>query len=1035
MFEPQTTRFWQAASQSGLVDAAALQACWDSIPVEKRTAEHIDRRMARAAIQNGFLTLWQGQQLLAGRSTGFLIGRYVLLDLIGQGGMGRVYLAKDSRLNRRVAIKILSPDRINNVRAIARFQREARVGAQLQHENLVRIYDEGESNGKCYLVMEYIDGKTIGAMIGEGGPMPWPMAARLTRQVALGLEHAQQKGLIHRDVNPYNILVTRDGVAKLTDLGLAIDLAETNNVTRDGATVGTFDYVSPEQARHSHSVDTRSDIYSLGCTIYHMIAGRVPFPCVGLAEKLYAHQMSDPEPLASVVPGTPEELSRVVAKMMRKSPDERFASPQELALALEAFDHDYDTPASLSRSLDETDERRPEFQPATAVTHITRTPRPHKPAGSDETVILPSPKTPPTPPLAVPPAQVPLFSDLAASHAALGNAPPTAAEPIPFFPDLTAGSAANSNETPATTPPKPAKSSKKSPEHPPKPAPVATQPPPPTPAEPEINVAAILQTPTPRGESDTPDFAALFGISADAADGAASVNVVKPAARAAFDLGVNVAPAHASTPQPAPPVSKTRRTEPAPSANGDSTPAPAPEPAKTAPAPAPALPLRLRALVEALRTRLNFESNAKYYMIGGGAAALLIVVGVVLAIVMKRGTSPVPTVETARSDVAPNAGSERKTTSAKAGGASAIPTEVLEGKAFAVHTADGEMLLEADLKSACQRAIGGKGYVEFANAAPLVLKGKDAVLAIGGGRLTWRAAAGTRPVIEVEPSADAAFLTTRTDAPLVLEGVAIVAKYQAAPAGKPRPALIEAGAGVTLDRCSFRVEGSVAGSRAVTVEGSNTAAAGCWFEGFDQAIDVGLFQGGAVKLTQCMFVRGKADDAPIGWALRTRMMAGGGRSKTPRSVVFDRCTVQGHGVLDIVGFSPEAPLKASLTQTAALVDTVLAWEPSKPEVELDKASLLWTGVDNLYDVEGDNWMVASSNGGAGLPDGPIDLRGWSSRMNERDTEPPPLKFAVKPENLSQTPTPQDFAVTNSTLRPRGADPKYVGPGAERAPTR
>src|SRR3954453_8856668 len=269
MLEPKASRFWQGAVSSGLMDAGILTACWDAIPPEKRDApEHIDRRLARQAVQSKALTLWQAQQLLAGRTSGFKVDRYVLLELIGQGGMGRVYLARDSRLNRRVALKILSPERINNPRAIARFHREALVGAQLQHENLVRIYDEGESGGKCYLVMEYIEGKTIGSMIAEDGPMPPSVAARLARQVALGLEHAPQKGLIHRDVNPYNILVTRDGTAKLTDLGLAIDLAEEAAVTRDGATVGTFHYVSPEQARHSHSVDTRSDIYSLGCTLY-----------------------------------------------------------------------------------------------------------------------------------------------------------------------------------------------------------------------------------------------------------------------------------------------------------------------------------------------------------------------------------------------------------------------------------------------------------------------------------------------------------------------------------------------------------------------------------------------------------------------------------------------------------------------------------------------------------------------------------------------------------------------------------------------
>src|SRR3954468_11080804 len=327
MVDPRASRFWQVASQSGLIDAAGLTACFEAIAPEKRVAEQLDRRLARQAVQQGRLTLWQAQQILAGRSSGFKIHRYTLGDMIGQGGMGRVYLAKDTRLNRSVALKILSPERMNSPRAITRFQREARVGAQLQHENLVRIYDEGEANGKCYLVMEYIEGKNIGAIIAEGGPIPPPTAARLARQVALGLEHAQQKGLIHRDVNPYNILVTRDGTAKLTDLGLAIDLADQAQVTRDGATVGTFDYISPEQARHSHAVDTRSDIYSLGCTLYHMIAGRVPFPAPSLMEKLLAHQTGEPEPLEGLVPGLPEGLADVVRRMMQKSPADRYPTP------------------------------------------------------------------------------------------------------------------------------------------------------------------------------------------------------------------------------------------------------------------------------------------------------------------------------------------------------------------------------------------------------------------------------------------------------------------------------------------------------------------------------------------------------------------------------------------------------------------------------------------------------------------------------------------------------------------------------------
>ena len=236
-----------------------------------------------------------------------------------------------------MALKILSPERVSNPRAIARFQREARVGAQLQHENLVRIYDFGESNGRYFLVMEYIEGKTIGTLISEHGKIPPATAVRLARQVALGLEHAHLKGLIHRDVNPYNVLVTRDGTAKLADLGLAIDLSEEDHVTREGATVGTFDYVAPEQARHSHSADIRSDIYSLGCTIYHMCSGQVPFPSPSLPEKLFAHQALEPTPLDQALPGFPEGLAAVVHRMMRKSPDERYATPMQVVKALEPY--------------------------------------------------------------------------------------------------------------------------------------------------------------------------------------------------------------------------------------------------------------------------------------------------------------------------------------------------------------------------------------------------------------------------------------------------------------------------------------------------------------------------------------------------------------------------------------------------------------------------------------------------------------------------------------------------------------------------
>ena len=342
MYDPRASQFWKAGIRSGLLDVESLTACWDAIePAKRDVPEHIDRRLARRAMESKLLTFWQAQQLLAGRTSGFKVDRYVLLEMLGQGGMGRVYLARDTRLNRPVAIKILAPERLSSPRAVARFQREARVGAQLQHENLVRIYDFGESSGRHFLVMEYIEGKTIATLIAEQGPMPSATAVRLVRQVALGLEHAHRKGLVHRDVNPFNILVTLDGTAKLADLGLAIAMTEEDPVTRDGATVGTFDYVAPEQARHSRAADIRSDIYSLGCTAYQMCTGRVPFPGPSLPEKLLGHQTIEPTPLCRVVPGFPEGLSEVVRRMMKKSPDERYATPIQVAQALEPYADDY----------------------------------------------------------------------------------------------------------------------------------------------------------------------------------------------------------------------------------------------------------------------------------------------------------------------------------------------------------------------------------------------------------------------------------------------------------------------------------------------------------------------------------------------------------------------------------------------------------------------------------------------------------------------------------------------------------------------
>lgn len=327
----ENTGFWKDTLERQLLSIEQLERCLDDIPPEKRTPDKIENRLARLAVHHKFLTLWQAQRILTRRAGSLQFDKYQLIDTLGQGGMGRVFLAKDKRLNRQVAIKVLNPDRANHHRSLARFEREAQVGGQLQHENLVRIYDVGVYNHSPYLVMEYIEGPTVAHLIEKNGRIEVSQAAQIGRDVALGLQHLAEKRMVHRDVNPRNILIDMEGRAKLTDLGLAIFEEQQAQVTTEGSTVGTFDYISPEQARHSHGVDIRSDIYSLGCTIYHMVTGQVPFPAGSLPEKIYAHQAKDPQPLNELVSGVPREIIRIINKCMKKRPEERFNTARELA--------------------------------------------------------------------------------------------------------------------------------------------------------------------------------------------------------------------------------------------------------------------------------------------------------------------------------------------------------------------------------------------------------------------------------------------------------------------------------------------------------------------------------------------------------------------------------------------------------------------------------------------------------------------------------------------------------------------------------
>ncbi|MEZ6140195.1 MAG: serine/threonine-protein kinase [Zavarzinella sp.] len=296
--------------------------------------------LAAMLVKNRILTKFQATQLLSGKHKGYFLGPYKILEPIGQGGMATVYLAEHSSLNRRAAVKLISsiaskPD------TIERFLREARSNAKLDHPNIVKVYDVGETDNVHYIAMEYIEGKTLEKMVSEHGPMNVSQAVQYIAQAALGLAHTHEKGLVHRDVTPSNLIRDKNsGLVKVLDLGLTREFAnEDDDVTRryDGqyAVTGTADYMSPEQAA-GESQDFRTDIYSLGATLYKILAGKGPFKGSN-TQKLIAHQLHSVPPLSSVRGDIPAELDAVLDKMMAKSPTQRYQSMAEVIIALDPW--------------------------------------------------------------------------------------------------------------------------------------------------------------------------------------------------------------------------------------------------------------------------------------------------------------------------------------------------------------------------------------------------------------------------------------------------------------------------------------------------------------------------------------------------------------------------------------------------------------------------------------------------------------------------------------------------------------------------
>jgi serine/threonine protein kinase len=269
-----------------------------------------------------------------------LAGRFHVLEKLGEGGMGAVFKARDVNLERLVALKVLPPGKLADADAVARFRREAMAMARLSHPGIVQAHDSGQDGGQHFLVMELVEGHSLARELADKGHLPPTRAADFAHQAALALAHAHAHGLIHRDVKPSNLLLTADGRVKLLDLGLARFLQDQlgdASLTHTGTGMGTPDYAAPEQFRDAHKADARSDVYALGCTLYHLVAGRVPFPGSSMSEKVRAHETKEPEPLEALCPEVPGGLALAVGRMMAKRPADRFQSMAEVAEALAPY--------------------------------------------------------------------------------------------------------------------------------------------------------------------------------------------------------------------------------------------------------------------------------------------------------------------------------------------------------------------------------------------------------------------------------------------------------------------------------------------------------------------------------------------------------------------------------------------------------------------------------------------------------------------------------------------------------------------------
>jgi serine/threonine protein kinase len=333
-----TDKFLDLLRRSGLVEKDTLDQAIAKI--EREVGRSLDGpALADKLVEARLITPWHREKLVEGKYKGFLAlsGKYKLLGHIGSGGMSTVYLAEHSKMQRLVAMKLLPKKRVNDSSYLARFYREAQAAAKLDHKNIVRVYDIDHEEDNHFLVMEYVEGRDLQTYSKDVGQLDYDIAADFIRQAAEGLDHAHQAGLIHRDIKPSNLLVDQRGLVKVLDMGLARwedDKVASLTIAHEENVLGTADYLAPEQAKDSHTVDKRADIYSLGCTLYFLLTGHAPFPEGTLAQRILKHQTEMPKSIYEDRRDAPQALVDVCLRMMSKNRDARYQTAGEVAATL-----------------------------------------------------------------------------------------------------------------------------------------------------------------------------------------------------------------------------------------------------------------------------------------------------------------------------------------------------------------------------------------------------------------------------------------------------------------------------------------------------------------------------------------------------------------------------------------------------------------------------------------------------------------------------------------------------------------------------